>query len=91
MKAQPAVSAAAEKAHAEETDPACRSWALLVEAVAAEEPGNRAAAAALYPRIASEDSARGIADHVRGEVPEDVIRLQRLRREDGMSALCPGR
>jgi tetratricopeptide (TPR) repeat protein len=79
----------AEKAYAKEADPAKRSWALLVEAVAAEESGDRDAAAALYPRIVAEDPARGTPDQVRGEVLEGVMKMQRLRQEGGMPALCP--
>ena len=81
--------AKAEKAFGKETDPARRSWALLVEAVAAEESGQRDAAAALYPRIVAEDPARGNADQVRSEVLEGVMKLQRLRQENGLPALCP--
>jgi hypothetical protein len=80
---------AAEKAYAKETDPTRRSWALLVEAVAAEESGQRDAAAALYPRIVAEDAARGSVDKVRSDVLEGVMKMQRLRQENGMPALCP--
>jgi len=80
---------AAEKAFAKETDPKRRSYALLVEAVAAEESGNRGAATALYPRIVAEDPERGSADKVRSDVLEGVMKMQRLRQDSGMPALCP--
>jgi hypothetical protein len=81
--------AAAENAFATESDPGRRVYALLVEAVAAEESGARETAAALYPRIVAADPARGSEAEVRVQVLEGVLKLQRLRLEHGLPALCP--
>jgi hypothetical protein len=81
--------AAAEAAFAAEVDPGRQVYALLVEATAAEESGARETAAALYPRIVAADPQRGSEAEVRSRVLEGVIRLQRLRQEHGLPALCP--
>jgi hypothetical protein len=81
--------AAAEAAYAAESDGQRQVYALLVEALAAEESGDKAAAAALCRRIAAADPARGSEEAVRVQVLEGVIKLQRLRQEYGLPALCP--
>jgi hypothetical protein len=83
--------AAAEAAYAAESDGGRRVYALLVEALAAEESGDKDVAAALYPRIVAADPARGSEEAVRAQVLEGVIKLQRLRQENGLSPLCPSR
>ena len=87
--AMPAAIAAAEAAYAAESDGRRRVYALLVEALAAEESGDKEAAVALYPRIVAADPARGSEEAVRAQVLEGVIKLQRLRQENGLSPLCP--
>ena len=81
--------AAAEAAYAAESDGARRVYALLVEALAAEESGDRETAAALYPRIVAADPTRGSEEAVRVQVLEGVMKLQRLRQDNGLPALCP--
>jgi osmotically inducible lipoprotein OsmB len=80
---------AAESAFAAETDATRKVYALLVEALAAEESGDRATAAAIYPRIVAADPARGDEAALRTKVLEGVIKLQRLRQDNGLPPLCP--
>jgi hypothetical protein len=61
-----------------------RDYAMLLQGIAAEESGDKALAASLYPRIAQEKG--GSVDKVRADALEGVIKVQATRREHGLPA-----
>jgi hypothetical protein len=65
-----------------------RVYALMIEGVAAEESGDKARAASVYPRISQLDSARGSPDKLRADALEAVIKVQSARRQHGLPATC---
>jgi len=69
-------------------DPQERQYAWLIESVAAEESGDKALAASLYPKMAQEDSSRGGVDKLRADALEGVIKVQNARRQHGLPPTC---
>jgi hypothetical protein len=65
-----------------------RVYALLIQGIAAEESGDKALAASVYPKIVQEDAARGSVDKVRADALEGVMKVQATRREHGLAPLC---
>ena len=59
-----------------------RDYALLLQGIAAEESGDKALAASLYPQIAKDKG--GSVDKVRADALEGVIKVQGIRREHGL-------
>jgi len=59
-----------------------RAFALLLQGVAAEESGDKALTASLYPQIAKQNG--GTVDKARADTLEGVIKVQAARREHGM-------
>ena len=59
-----------------------RAFALLLQGVAAEESGDKALTASLYPQIAKQNG--GTVDKARADTLEGVIKVQAVRREHGM-------
>jgi hypothetical protein len=59
-----------------------RAFALLLQGVAAEESGDKALAASMYPKIAQQSG--GSVDKARADALEGVIKVQAARREHGM-------
>lgn len=78
----------AEKAFASETDPERRSYALLIQAMAAEESGNTAQAAAVYGRWAAVDPSRADPDRARSDTLAGLLKLQKIRQDHGLPPLC---
>jgi hypothetical protein len=78
----------AEKAFASETDPKRRSYALLIQAMAAEESGNRARADAVYAQWGQFDPARTDVARSRNEALEGLLKVQRIRQDSGLPPLC---
>ncbi len=61
-----------------------RDYALLLQGISAEESGDKALTASLYPEIAK---AKGVSvDKVRADALEGVIKVQGIRREHGLPA-----
>lgn len=79
---------AAKDAFSQATDPTQRAYALLLQAVAAEEKGDRALAASLYPRMAELDPEHGSFDKARSWALEGVLKIQRLRQDHGLPPIC---
>lgn len=79
---------AAGKAYSTATDSDQRAYALMVQAIAAEESGNKGLASSLYPRIVREDPKLGTAEKARAEALEGVFRVQALRQDHGLSPVC---
>ena len=65
-------------------DPNERAFALLIQGIAAEESGDKALTASLYPKIAQQSG--GSVDKVRADALEGVIKVQAARREHGLPA-----
>jgi hypothetical protein len=67
-------------------DPQQKTYALIIEALAAEEAGDRALAGSLYPKIIELDPSRGSPEKLRADTLEGVIKLQSGRRQHGLPA-----
>ena len=80
--------AKAEKAFATENAPKRKSYALLIEAMAAEESSNPGKASAVYAQWGQLDPARADAAKARNEALEGLLKLQKVRQDHGLPALC---
>jgi hypothetical protein len=74
-------------ASAEETlgatqDPQQRTYALMIQGIAAEESGDKALAASVYPKMG------GNVDKARADALEGVIKVQAARRDHGFPPTC---
>jgi hypothetical protein len=65
-----------------------RGYALMIEAVAAEESGDTATAAAVYPRLVEVDPGIGSADKARNDALSGVLKVQQVRKNYGRSPTC---
>lgn len=65
-----------------------RGYALMIEAVAAEEEGDTATAAAVYPRLVQVDPEIGSTDKARSMALSGVLKVQQVRKEYGRSPTC---
>lgn len=66
-----------------------RGYALMIEAVAAEEKGDTATAAAVYPRLVEIDPGIGSTDKARNMALSGILKVQQVRKEYGRSPTCP--
>lgn len=80
--------ARAEQAFKVETDPKRRNYAMLIQAMAAEESGNTAKAADIYTRWGQFDPAHADRQKGRSEALDGILKLQKIRQEQGLSPLC---
>jgi len=78
----------AEKASASETDPKRKSYALLIEAMAAEESNNAGKAHAVYAEWARFDPSRADVARLRNDALEGLLKVQKIRQERGLPILC---
>lgn len=78
----------AEKAFASETDPQRRSYALLIQAMAAEESSNPGKAGAIYAQWGQFDPARADPAKARNEALEGLLKIQKIRQDNGLPPLC---
>jgi hypothetical protein len=78
----------ARNAYTNADTPERRGYALMIEAVAAEEKGDTATASALYPRLVEADPALGSADKARNDALSGVLRVQQVRKDYGLSPTC---
>jgi len=65
-----------------------RGYALMIEAVAAEEKGDTASAAAVYPRLVEVDPGIGSTDKARNAALSGVLKVQQIRKDYGRSPTC---
>lgn len=65
-----------------------RAYALMIQAIAAEESGDKARAASAYPRITELDPGRGSPEKLRADALEGVIKVQNARRQHGLPPTC---
>lgn len=78
----------AERAFASETDPKRRGYALLIQAMAAEESGNTTKASSVYAQWGQIDPSRADAATARNEALDGLLKLQRIRQDTGLPPLC---
>lgn len=78
----------AEKAFASETDPKRKSYALLIQAMSAEESGNATKASAVYAQWGQFDPARTDVAKTRNEALEGLLKVQKIRQDSGLPPLC---
>jgi hypothetical protein len=78
----------AEQAFKAETDSKRRSYALLVEAIAAEESNNAGKANEVYAQWGKFDPAYADRGKARSEALDGVLKLQKVRQEQGLPPLC---
>jgi hypothetical protein len=78
----------AEKAFASETDARRKGYALLIEAMAAEESSNTAKANAVYAQWGQFDATRADAAKARNEALEGLLKVQKVRQDHGLPPLC---
>jgi hypothetical protein len=65
-----------------------RGYALMIQAVAAEEKGDTATAATLYPRLVEADPALGSPDKARSAALSGVLKIQQVRKQYGRPPTC---
>ncbi len=78
----------AERAFATEADPKRRGYALLIQAMAAEESSNAGKASAVYAQWGKFDPARTDAAKARNEAFEGLLKVQKIRQEHALPPLC---
>lgn len=76
---------AAERAFESTTDKKQQLYALLIQAAASLEFGEKETAEALYPRMVELDNKRDL-DSVKADTMEAMLRIQKVRREQGLPA-----
>ncbi|MHB8139202.1 MAG: hypothetical protein ACYDGO_12570 [Smithellaceae bacterium] len=79
---------AAGEAFRKAKDSGQRTYALLLQAIAAEEMGDKTMAASFYPKMLQENPQYDNIDKARSDTLEGVLKIQRLRQDHGMSPLC---
>jgi hypothetical protein len=65
-----------------------RKYALMIEAMSAEESGDTTTAAKVYPLYASIDPAQPSVEKVRADALSTLLKVQQLRREHDRPATC---
>jgi hypothetical protein len=65
-----------------------RGYALMIEAVAAEEKGDTAGAATVYPRLLDVDPGIGSVDKARNAALSGILKVQQVRKDYGRSPTC---
>jgi hypothetical protein len=60
----------------------------MIEAVAAEEKGDEAAAAAVYPRFVELAPSHGPVEKARSEALSGILKVQQARKAHGLQPLC---
>jgi len=80
--------AAATEAYSTSTDAKQKAYALFIQAVSAEEEGKKSFAASLYPKIQAAAPELGSVDKIRADALDGVIKLQKIRKDNGLPPLC---
>ena len=65
-----------------------RAYALMIEAVSAEEKGDEATAAAVYPRFVELAPSHGPVEKARSEALSGILKVQQARKAHGLEPLC---
>jgi hypothetical protein len=82
-----AIDAARKSYEAADSDER-RAYALMIEAIAAEEKGDTATAAGVYPRLVQLAPDHGPVDKVRSEALSGILKVQQARKDHGLQPLC---
>jgi hypothetical protein len=69
-------------------NPQQKTAGLAIQALAAEESGDKAFAGSIYPKIIELDRSRGSVDKLRADALEGLMRVQAARREHGLPPTC---
>ena len=80
--------ATAQDAVAKAQDSQHKTYGLIIQALAAEESGDKATAGSLYPKIIELDPSRGSTDKLRADALEGLMRVQTARRQHGLPPTC---
>lgn len=80
--------ASAQETLAATQEPKQRMYALFIESIAAEESGDKALAASIYPKMLQEDGSLGSVEKLRADTLEGVMKVQAARREYGLPPIC---
>lgn len=80
--------AKAERAFTAETTPERKGYALLIQAMAAEESSNVTKASEIYRRWGQFDPRRADRNAARAETLDGLQKVQRIRQDSGLPALC---
>lgn len=78
----------AEKAFTTETSAERKGYALLIQAMAAEESSNVTKASEVYRRWGAFDPARADRNAARAEALSGLQKVQRIRQDTGLPVLC---
>ena len=79
---------AAQKAYSSTQDPEQRLFALYLQAVAAEESGDRELASSVYAQAVKDDPSKGPVEKVKVQCLEGVMKAQKARQDYGLPPLC---
>lgn len=78
----------ARTAYGTSHDPEHRRYALMIEAIAAEESGDAAAAEKIYPLMVQVDPAYDNVDSARAAALAGILKIQKIRQEHGAPPTC---
>jgi hypothetical protein len=78
----------AQKAEASSKDAQQRLYALYIQAIAAEEAGDQKLASSTYSKVIQEDPSRGPEEKLKTQCLQGVMKVQKLRQENGLPPLC---
>jgi hypothetical protein len=79
----------ARKAFTAADTPERRQYALMLEAITAEEKGDKATANAVYPKMLEIDPTLGTTDKARSDALSGILKVQQVRQEYGLAPTCP--
>ena len=77
----------AQKAEAS-ADAQQRLYALYIQALAAEESGDQKLASSMYSRVIQEEPSRGPEEKLKTQCLQGVMKIQKVRQENGLPPLC---
>jgi len=80
--------AAAQKAYSSTQNPEQRIFALYIQAVAAEESGDRELASSVYAQAVQDYPAKGPVEKIKVQGLEGVMKTQKVRQDYGLPPLC---
>jgi hypothetical protein len=79
---------AARKAYETADTDERRAYSLMIEAVSAEEKGDTATAAAVYPRFVELAPSHAPVEKARSEALSGILKVQQARKAHGLPPLC---
>jgi hypothetical protein len=79
---------AGQKAYSSTQDPEQRLYALYIQAVAAEESGDKETASSAYAQAVKDDPSKGPVEKVKVQCLEGVMKVQKIRQDYGLPPTC---